>query len=264
MTTTALTKRHDHLVHNRRMLIGRSLAATVAGTLPFPLVEEWLSSTITRRTIARIADSHAVDMSDEALRAIADGPRRAPEWTDVAGGTLAGKLLTRGWRKLLIGVIAARRTQVAGHTFLVATLFDHYCARLHVGLGLDGHDAAELRSLMGKAITSTSGGLSRHMFRRAVVSAARATAKAPLEIADIATGGAVRKLLTRGDEVEAVTEVDEELERQMAAKDSFLARAAFIVELELSADSNPYLDDLIEAFESLWRKRKHRTSTNDS
>jgi len=259
MTTTALSNRHEHLAHNRRMLIGRSIASAIAGSLPVPLVEEWLASTIKRRTIAKLAESHAIDISNAALRAIADGPGRAPEWTDVAGGTLAGRLLTRGWKRLLIGAIAVRRTSAAGRTFLIATLFDHYCARLHVGLGLDEADAAELRSVMDQAIARTKGGLSRRIFRRAVVAAARATAKAPLELADMATGGAVRRLLTRGDEVEAVTEVDEELERQMAERDSFLARAAFAVELQLSADENPYIDELIEVFEHLWRARQQRT-----
>lgn len=258
MTTTAITQRHDHLGANRRMLIARSLVAAAAGAVPVPLLEEWLASAIKRRTMLKIADSHAVDIDGDGARAVADGKRQSPEWTEVAGGTIAGRLLSRTWRRMLIGVIAARRAQVASSNFVIATLFDHYCVRLHVGLGLDGVSAAELRALMDQAVKQTRGGLSRRMFRRAIGAAARATAKAPLELANAATGGAVRRLLSRGSDVEAITEVDEEVERAMAEQDSFLAKAALAVELQLTADENPYLDDVIDTFERLWRNRRAR------
>jgi len=261
--STELTTRRDHLSQNRRLIISRALAAAAAGSLPIPLVEEWLSSGIKRRTLARVAESHAVDASDAALRVVADGRRQSPEWTEVAGGTLATRVLSKGWRRLLIGLLVARRAQVAGHNFQIATLFDHYCARLHVGLGLDELAAAELRTLMDQAIARTSGGLSRQMFRRALTASARATAKAPFALADKATGGALRRLLTRGDEAVAIAEVDEELEREMAARDSFLARAALAVEIQLTTEENPYLDNLIATFEGLWRARKAESSSDD-
>lgn len=261
--TTALSNRRDHLAQNRRMLLGRSLVAAAAGSLPVPLVEEWLSSVIKRRTISRIAESHAVDVSDKAVRNIADGPKQSPEWTEVAGTTIAGRLLSKGWRRLLIGVVAARRTQVAGKNFTIATLFDHYCARLHVGLGLKSADAAELRAIMDRAIAETSGGLSRKMFQQALKAAAKASAKAPLRLANMATRGALKRRLIGGDETQAITEVDEEIERQMAEQETFLSRAVLAIELQLGADSNPYLDDVIDAFEQLWRHRKHTEVAND-
>ncbi len=261
--TKALIHRRDYLADNRRMVISRSLAAAAAGAVPVPLVEEWLASAVKRRTLARIAESRAVDASDKALSTIADGVRQAPEWTEIAGGTLIARLLSRTWRRLLVAAIAARRAQVAGHNFQIATLFDHYCARMHVGLGLDAITAAELRDLMDQAIARTHGGLSRRMFRRALAASAKATAKAPFEVANKATGGALRRLLTSGDEIAAITEVDEEIEKQLATTDSFLARAALAVELQLSAEENPYLDNLIATFEALWRTRRDQDSHVD-
>lgn len=254
--STELTLRRDYLSPQRRMIIGRAIAASMSGMLPIPIVEEWLTSQIKRGTVRRIASAHEVDLDDAAVSAIADGPSPPPQWTDLAGGTLAFKVLSRAWRKLLYAYVVAKRTQAAARNFVIATMFDHYCARMHVGLGLDGDSGAELRALMSQAIDQTPGGLGERIFRRAIVASAKASVQAPVELLDIASGGRVRKLLDRGkDEVTAVEEVDQALDAQIRSQSSFLSRAATAVELQLSADANPYLDDLLETFERMWRNR---------
>src|SRR5690606_12330391 len=126
----------------------------------------------------------------------------------------------------------------------------------HVGLGLDGPRGRELRRLIDRAIDETPGGLSRHAFRRGLLTAVRATARAPLELANYASGGMVRKLLSRGDEVAAASEVDEALERQLREEKSILARSAAAVELQLASDENPYLDNLLDRFETIVRAER--------
>lgn len=251
-----LTVKRDHLDGNRRMIIGRSLVASVAGAVPVPGLDDYLSSAIRRRTMRRIAEAHGVDLDDAAVRAIADGPQRPPEWAEIAGGALAYRLLARQWRKLIVTYVAVRRSQVAARNFTIATLFDHYCAKLHVGVGLDGPDAAELRALMTEAIEQTPGGLGNRLFRRGVTAAARATIKAPLEAIDLLSRGRLRKLLTRGDEVEAIAEVDNMIDQQLADQKGFLARSTKAIELQMSAGVNPYLEDLIIRFEKMWRDRR--------
>jgi hypothetical protein len=260
MTTMELSLRRDYLSQHRRMIIGRSIAASMAGLVPVPFLEEWLTSTIKRSTIRRIAAAREVDLDDEAVRAIADGPSTPPQWAEVAGGTLIYKLASKAWRRLLYAYVAARRTQAAARNFEIATLFDHYCARLHVGMGLNGEQAMDLRQIMTDAIEQTPGALVDRAFRRAAIATGRATVQAPVELLDIATGGAVRRLLSRGsDEVTAVEEVDQALEAQIHSQQSFLARAATAVELQLSAEANPYVDDVIDTFERLWRGRAEVT-----
>lgn len=254
---SSLTVRRDHLADHRRMLIGRSLAASMAGLLPVPMFDDWLSSTINRGTIRKIANSRAVDLDEEAVRNIADGPSSPPEWTELAGGALIYKLVTRTWRKVLIAYLATRRAQVASRYFVIGTMFDHYCSRVHVGLGLDGTAGAELRALMEQAIEITPGGISSRAFRRGALATVRASVRAPMELLDIASGGALRRLLTRGTgEVEAVEEVDSAIDAQLSSKQSFLARAVQSIELQLSADENPYIDELIATFEGMWRARR--------
>jgi hypothetical protein len=250
-----LTHHRSYLADNRRLIIGRALAAAAAGALPVPLVEDWLASRVARGTIKRIAASRSVDLDDAAVRAIADGPTKPPEWAEIAGGTLAYRIISRSWRKLVLVYLAARRAQAAARHYLIGTLFDHYCTRLHVGMGLDGPRAAELRAVMDQAIARTPVGLGRKIFRRSLAGAARATVKAPLRLADSVTGGMIRRLLRRGDEVEAVQVVDDAIERQLAAKQSFLARSVAAVELQIAAEGNPYLEQLLDTFDRMWRER---------
>jgi hypothetical protein len=250
-----LTHHRAYLADNRRLIIARALATAAAGALPVPLVEDWLASRLARGTIRKIAESRSVDLDEGAVRAIADGPESPPEWAEIAGGTLAYRLVTRSWRKLVLVYLAARRAQAAARHFLIGTLFDHYCARLHVGMGLDAPRAAALRAIMDQAIARTPGGLGSKVFRRSLASAARASVRGPLRLADNVTGGMIRRLLNRGDEVEAVAMVDESIERQLTAKQSFLARSAAAVELQLAAEGNPYLEKLLETFDQMWRDR---------
>jgi hypothetical protein len=136
-------------------------------------------------------------------------------------------------------------------------MFDHYCARVHIGLGLDRDAATELRSLMDQAIEITPGGISSRAFRRGAVATVRASVRAPMELLDVASGGALRRLVTRGSgEVEAIEEVDSAIDAQLESQRSFLARAVQSIELQLSADENPYIDELIATFEGMWRARR--------
>lgn len=255
MTSTELTRSREYLGDNRRMIIGRSLVTAIAGAVPVPVLEEWLSATVQRGTIRRIADRHQVDLDESAVRAIADGPATPPEWTEVAGGGLLIRLLSRGWRRFLIVLLAARRAQAASKAFVVATLFDHYCARLHVGAGLDAIDGAEVRALIDQAMEQTEGGLTRTLFRRGVLAAARASLRAPVAVANALSGGALRRLLGSGDEVEAVSEVDAAIEEQLRSETGVLARAVTAIELRLTAESLPYLDRVLDRFEHLYRRQ---------
>ncbi len=249
---TSLVRSREYLAEHRRTIIGRSLAAAIAGAIPIPVVDEWLVASIRRGTIRRIAEARGVDIDDDAVRAIADGPESPPKWSELVGGGLAIRLLSRQWKKLLIVVLATKRAQAAGRNFEVATLFDHYCAREHVGMGLTHTSGKEVRALIDKARSETQGGLNRQLFRRGLVAAAKGSAKAPMNVADLLTGGRIGKLLSgNSDEVEATTEVDEALETQLNSDSSFIARSAAAIELQLAVDRNPYLDNLLDRFSEL-------------
>ncbi len=262
---TELVIRRQHLDDHRRLIISRSLAAAVASAVPVPLLDDWVRATILGGTLRKLAADHQVDVDEEALRNLVHGRTDPPELGKLLTDATLFNVLRRSWRRVVVVMTAARRVQAAARYFTLGTLFDHYCARMHVGLGIDGTTGYELRRLMDRAISETPGGLGHHLLRRAVTAAARATVRAPAEIADIATAGIFRRLLARRQqaqqgeqtmEMATVQEVDAVLEQQLALEQSFLARATRAVELQLSVQANPYLDAVIDRFENLWRRRR--------
>jgi uncharacterized protein (DUF697 family) len=255
MTETALSLGREHLAANRRMIIGRSLMAALAGLVPVPVIDDWLTSRVRRGTIRRIAEMRGVDLDDDAVVAIADGQAAPPEWASIAGMSFLVRSLSRGWKKLLVAYVTTQRARQAATNYTIATLFDHYCAKLHLGLGLHASQGVELRRLMASCINEVPGGLATPIFRRSLVAATRATVKAPVELLDIASGGRLRRLLSRSDEVRAVAEIDRAIEDSLREDAGFLARAAHAVEIQLAADHNPYLEQLLVAFERRCRER---------
>ena len=259
MSTAQLTLQRDYLGAHRRMIIGRSLAASMVGAVPVPVLDDWLLHVVLRGTYRRVAEARMVDVSDEAVKNLIYGFSRPPEWARMSLGALAYKIVARRWRRAVLVLVATSRARAAARHFTVATLFDHYCARLHVGLGLDAADALALREVIDRAIASTPGGFDIRAFRRAVVAALRASLKAPMELADLASGGRLRRLLSRG-QVLAAEEVDQALDRQLTAQTSVLGRATTAVELPLSAEGHPYIEQLLGTFDRLWRERKDAPS----
>jgi hypothetical protein len=245
----------EYLGQHRRLIVARAIAASLVGIVPVPLLDDWLLAVVQRGTFRRIAGHHGVEVGPGAVANLVHGHEKPPEWRKMAGGGIIYKIVAKRWRRMVLALVAAQRAKAAVRWFTVGTLFDHYCSRLHVGVELGADEALALRETMDKAIDRTPGGVSLAVFRRAGVAAARATLRAPLELADIASGGAVRRLLRRRSEVEAAEEVDTALEKQMASESSFLARATSAVELQLSAEGNPYLESLITTFDGLWRER---------
>jgi hypothetical protein len=256
VTTTALTRTRDYLSGQRRTIIARSLAASLAGVLPVPFLDDWANAAILGRGYRRIAAAHQVDLDDEAVKAMVFGVPQPTSITDLAVSGIALRIAGRAARRMMLALATINRARSAARTFTVMTLFDHYCARLHTGLALDGPTALVLRGEIAKAIDNTPGALAVHPFRRGALAAARATLRAPLELADLASGGSLRKLLAKRSgvtEAEAVDDLDAAVESALASKTGFFSRAVAAVEIQLSAEVNPFLDGAIENLDRRWR-----------
>jgi hypothetical protein len=262
MTTTELVQRRDYLVAHRRMIVGRSLAATIAGAVPVPFVDDWLVGAILGSAYRKIANGNHVDVDDHAIKNLVHGRTSPASWSEIVASGIAFRLATRMWKRVLLAVTTVRRARAAARQFVVMTLFEHYCARLHVGFGLDGVAALQVRDAIAEAIDTTPGTLSFEPFRRGARAAARASLKAPLELADVASGGRLRRLLERGRDVAEpveMTDLDRAIDEALADKTSFLGRAAAAVELQLSAEVNPYLDAAITRFDEIWKRNADRS-----
>jgi len=255
---TQLVLRRDYLGGQRRGIIARAILGSLAGAVPLPFVDDWAISAIIGGGYKRIAAAHQVDLTPEATANLVHGTTPPPSLLDVAAGGLVLRMASAAAKRMMVALATVNRARSAARTFVTMTLFDHYCARLHTGLALDGPTALALREEIGRAIDQTPGALAFHPFRRGVLSAARATLKAPLELADLASRGAVRRLLARRSEVtdaEGVDETEAAIEQALAEKTNFLSRTVAAVETQLSAEVNPFLDGAIEALDRRWRAR---------
>jgi hypothetical protein len=261
MTTTSLVRSREYLAGQRRAIIARSIAGSLAGAVPIPFLDDWAIATVLGGGYRRIAAAHHVDLDDAALKTLVHGTTPPPSFVELAAGGIMLRLAGRAARRWMLALATIDRARSAARTFVTMTLFDHYCARLHTGLALDTTTALALREEIGRAIDQTPGALAFHPFRRGAMSAARATLRAPLELADLATRGALRRLLARrataGEvtDAEVVDELDQAIETALAAKTGFLSRTVAAVEVQLSAEANPFLDGALDALDRRWRAR---------
>ncbi len=258
MTTTSLAKSREYLAGQRRTIIARALAGSLAGALPIPFLDDWAAATVLGGGYRRIAAAHHVDLDLTAQKTLVHGTTPPPTIADLAASGIALRIAGRAARRMLVALATIDRARSAARTFVTMTLFDHYCAKLHTGLAIDAATALALRDEIGRAIDQTPGALAFHPFRRGALSAVRATLRAPLELADLATGGALRRLLARRagvTDAEAVDELDQAVETALASKTGFLSRAVAAVEVQLSAEANPFLDATLDTLDRRWRAR---------
>jgi uncharacterized protein (DUF697 family) len=260
--TNALVPRRDYLVGQRRAIIARAILGSLAGAVPLPFVDDWAITTILGGGYRKIAAAHQVDLTPEATANLVHGTSSPPSIVEMAASGIILRLASAAAKRMMIALATVNRARSAARTFTAMTLFDHYCAKLHTGLALDGPTALALRDEISRAIDQTPGALAFHPFRKGVLAAARATLKAPLELADLASRGAVRRLLARRSgtsevtEAERVDETEAAIEQALAEKTNFLSRTVAAVEAQLSSEVNPFLDGAIETLDRKWRARQ--------
>ena len=258
MTTTELARSRAYLAPQRRAIIGRAIVASLAGALPLPFVDDWAIGAVLGRGYRKLAAAHQIDLDDEAVKALVFGEEKPPSLSELAASGIAVRIAGTAARRMMLVLATINRARSAARTFTRMTLFDHYCARLHTGAALDGPTALALRGEIDKAIDNTPGALAVHPFRRGALAAAKATLRAPLELADLATRGAVRKLLAKRSEVteaEAVDDLDAAVENALASRTGFLSRTVAAVEVQVTAEANPFLEGAIESLDRRWRAR---------
>jgi hypothetical protein len=153
-----------HLDANRALILGRAVLSGVASLVPVPYIDELLAALVRENLIRRIAEIRKVDLDAAAVQTVA-APHGSRLLTAATLGSAALGATRRAFRRLAASLLLVRRVDEAMQTFQVGTLFDHYCARHHVGLGLDAKAAAKLRQTMDRAIRDTHGDALQRAFR---------------------------------------------------------------------------------------------------
>jgi hypothetical protein len=240
-----MTRTVGHLSEHRGTIVVHAIGAAISGLLPIPYVDEWLPSLIRRAMIHKIAAARGVDVDAAAVSELADGRVPPPKWSQLVSLGAFARSARRSVRRLFMAFVVYRRAEAASRTFVVGTLFDHYCARLHVGAGLDGPAGRALRARIDQVAAARPGSLGAFLFRRGMIGALRASARAPIELFHALTAGKLR----RDNEVQAEEEVESALEAAAHDERSFLGRAAAAVDRQLGGAGSEWIAGLVEAFE---------------
>jgi uncharacterized protein (DUF697 family) len=165
-----------HLGSHRRLILGRALLSGAAGLVPVPYLDDLLAGQVRAGLVRRLADLRRVDVDGNAVAELA-----TPTGSRVLHAAGIGAVLLGGaqkvWRRVAASILVVRRADEAMQTFQIGTLFDHYCARHHVGLGLDGAKAKTLRDAMDQAIRHARGQALEDAFQRTLNGSRRLAGK---------------------------------------------------------------------------------------
>ncbi len=161
-----------HLQPHRRLILGRAVLSGAAGLVPVPYLDDLLAGQVRAGLVRRIAELRRVDVDSNAVAELS-----TPTGSRVLHAAGVGAVLLGGaqrvWRRVAASLLVVRRADEAMQTFQIGTLFDHYCARHHLGLGLDGVRARALREAMEKAVRHARGQALEDAFQRTLSTSRR-------------------------------------------------------------------------------------------
>jgi hypothetical protein len=172
--------------------------------------------------------------------------------TLTAATLLALKL---AWRKFFALLAIGRRADDMATSFQLGMLFDHYCAKVHVGAGIDRVQAAALRQAIFAALSESERQALVAAFREGGRVLGRSFLEAPNWLNDRIRLAAERWAESGGKS----TDPDEVAETGDAAEEvRWLDRAAAAVESRIGRVEQGYLAGLVQAFERRWHEAEAR------
>jgi hypothetical protein len=244
----------EHLATHRRFIVRRSLlASAVGGIVPLPVMDDYLAGRIRAGMLIQIAERRRVDLARSSAELLAD-PREGSavrNATMTAATLLALKL---AWRKFFMLLAVGRRGEEMATTFQVGTLFDHFCARLHIGAGVDRATSMRLREAMMAAIRQTERTALIAAFSEGGRSLGRSMGEAPSWVSR-RLQKTMEQFVASGGNPDLVAKIEEaEGAPAEGASERWLDRAAALVESRIASIGNHYLESLLANFEKHWQK----------
>jgi uncharacterized protein (DUF697 family) len=234
----------EHLSTNRRIILSRALLAGAAGMLPVPYLDDLLAGAVRAALIRRLAEIRQVDVDANAIDALAH-PYASRLLNAASAGAIAIGGTRRIVRRLAVGFLLVRRVDEAVQTFHLGTLFDHYCAQRHVGVGLDGRRALILRETMEVAIRKTKSESLARAFKKGLRAMGAAAMQMPRGAFSLLAK--LRGSAGKGHNVETF---DDRI--NAAASSPFVRRAAENVDAEVEKLDRSYLETLLVSFDRAW------------
>jgi hypothetical protein len=243
-----------HLTANRRLVVRRSLLATaVGGVVPIPVMDEYLAGRVKAGMLMKIAERRQVDLAQSSAELLGD-PR---EGTTARNATLTAVTLLalkKAWTKVFTVLALGRRAEEMATTFQLGTLFDHFCAKIHVGPGIDRSSAAQLRAVIHASLAEVERQALVGAFRDGGRMLGRSFLEAPAWANEQLGRAARRWTETGGTTTDGGDTADQATAGDGAAEARWLDRAADVVEGRLASLRHSYLIALVTVFERRWRE----------
>jgi hypothetical protein len=240
-----------HLAANRGIIVKRSLMVTAVGAvIPVPVMDEYVAGRVRAGLLMKLAQLRNVDLPPSAAELMGD-PREASMVRNATLTAITLVALKLAWRKIFALLAAGRGAEEMVSNFQYATLFDHYCATMHVGGPVDRQRAADLRKVMHATVERTEKATLTAIFRDGGKILGRSLLEAPRWVSLRLTSLAQRWVSTRGD-VSAT--FDSAADVAAEGENQWLDRASSAVESRLGDLGTDYLAILIEDFEARWAK----------
>lgn len=242
-----------HLSDHRALIVRRSLLATaVGGLVPVPVMDDYLAGRVRAGMVMKVSERRRVDIVVSSAELLTD-PR---EGTALRNATMTAATLVAlklAWKKFFVLLAAGRRAEEMATTFQIGTLFDHYCAKIHVGAGIDRETALRLRHAMLGAIRETERTALVDSFREGAELLTRSLGEMPRWMSQ-RLQKAMESYVATGGNPDAVVEqppVNPDLD---AEEEKWLDRAASRVESRLGRLGQGYLRALLRRFERRWNQ----------
>jgi hypothetical protein len=249
----------DHLAENRRMVVRRALIATaVGGAIPIPVLDDYFAGRVRAGMLMKIGERRQVDIAPSSAELLGD-PRDGTALrnaTMTAATLLALKL---AWRKFFAVLALGRRAEEMATTFQLGMLFDHYCAKLHVGGEVDRARATLLRVTIHGALAESEREALVTAFREGTRVLGQSALEAPAWMSAKLEKAAQRWAESGGRSADAGDGL-EIGEAEVEAR--WVDRAAAAVEDRLARAGQSYLLGLVTAFERRLKVSENRAVTD--
>jgi hypothetical protein len=221
----------------------------VGGVIPIPVLDDYFAGRVRAGMIAKLAERRRVDLSPGSADLLGD-PR---EGNAVRNATLTAAALIAlklAWRKFFALMAIGRRADDMATSYQLGMLFDHYCAKVHVGAAVDRAHAMALREAIFGALSESERQAFVIAFREGGRVLGRSFLEAPNWLSDRIRLAAERWAESGGKS----TDPDEASEKGDDAEEvRWLDRAAATVESRLGRAEHGYLSGLVQSFERRWR-----------
>jgi hypothetical protein len=235
-----------HLAAHRGLIVRRALLiGAIRGFFPVPMADEQIASRVLAGLLGKLAAGRQVDLPPASGMVLSAGRGAMAGLTLAAAALLLAKF---AGRKFLALLAAGRGADEMARVFYLATLFDHYCAKLHVGGPIAASDAARLRAAIEAELAGLPAGPALTAFREGGRVLGRTLLEAPRWLSQRIARLAERFVRTGGnpDILDTVIEPTD-------GDDTWLERAARTVEEALAGAGSEHLARVIDGFGRRWQ-----------